>query len=900
MMVFGCGAAHAATCPIASGTPWSSVLSTVSACASGNLVTFAAGTYTATSTLNVPSGVSLAGPTVPLLPYTNPDGYIHLGYTPTATIQGNLGRTCLVTLAPSTATESIEYMGFNGETPSALGGCSIYVPANQQNLTITRNYLYGNQTGGASGTGSPYDSLIFMDGSNPGTNAQNITITWNRGGASGNCSNIMGVTGSPYQGGNPSSAGGYCAAVGIHTGVTDLVIGNNVIYYQEQGMKDFQGTNNNTSFCNSCTIQYNDFGTIHRIAFESQINPISGDEYFNYNSYHDDYLASYYSMALSLANGTAYPTHGVGNLYIGNQASSWLAIAHEMFGYNSSAVNEMFQGVWSVAISANYSGTFTVTNNTFCGPGSIGQGSSATMNYVPLTNGASNNITFSGNTPGAANSINTNGTSTCSVTASTAPTIYPPAGAQSFPLSVTLTNPGTGINSNTSDWYTTDGSTPVPGTGTAQFYTGPFTLTAAATVKTVGMWGAANQPTTYPSGYGFAPSAVVSAAYTGGGTPTAATPVMSPTAQSFTGTLSVSLTDSTPSSTIHYTTNGTTPTTGSPVYSTALSLTATTTVQALAVAAGYLTSGVSSNAYTLNTPTLTGGYLGNVGGINTLTVGAPAIQFTATGTYSDSVARPLPDSFGNTAVWSSSNAGILTVGSTGLVSCAATGTANVQVTSSPTSIPFSIWTMTCGAAPTVATPVFSPPTQTFTGTQAVIITDATAGSTIYYTTNGTTPTTGSPIYTGTFNVTATTTVKAIAAATGYVNSAVGSATYTLTAATISEAYLNVPGSSFLNYVVVGGTVQFACTIQYSDGVQLTSTVVGVLNARGDEISSWTTSASSVGLISTSGLMTAVALGVTHIQAIINGTVPSSQWYEYVSQSASTKTQGTAIQGVTIQ
>jgi hypothetical protein len=208
--------------------------------------------------------------------------------------------------------------------------------------------------------------------------------------------------------------------------------------------------------------------------------------------------------------------------------------------------------------------------------------------------------------------------------------------------------------------------------------------------------------------------------------------------------------------------------------------------------------------------------------------------------------------------------------------------------------------MTCGAAPTVATPVFSPPTQTFTGTQAVIITDATAGSTIYYTTNGTTPTTGSTVYTGTFNVTATTTVKAISSAPGYTNSAVGSATYTLTAATISEAYLNVPGSSFLNYVVVGGTVQFTCTIRYSDGAELSSTVVGVLNARGDAISSWTTSASSVGLINTSGLMTAVALGVTHIQAIINGTVPSSQWYEYVSQSASTKTQGTTTQGVTIQ
>ena len=40
---------------------------------------------------------------------------------------------------------------------------------------------------------------------------------------------------------------------------------------------------------------------------------------------------------------------------------------------------------------------------------------------------------------------------------------------------------------------------------------------AAATVKAVGMWGAANQPTSYPSGYGFVPSSVVTASYSASG-----------------------------------------------------------------------------------------------------------------------------------------------------------------------------------------------------------------------------------------------------------------------------------------------------------------------------------------------------------------------------------------------
>jgi hypothetical protein len=74
---------------------------------------------------------------------------------------------------------------------------------------------------------------------------------------------------------------------------------------------------------------------------------------------------------------------------------------------------------------------------------------------------------------------------------------------------VTLSDPGL----NTAVWYTIDGSTPVPGSGAAQYYTGPFTITNNTTVKAVGMWGAPNQPVRYPSGYGYIPSSVVSASF---------------------------------------------------------------------------------------------------------------------------------------------------------------------------------------------------------------------------------------------------------------------------------------------------------------------------------------------------------------------------------------------------
>ena len=87
-------------------------------------------------------------------------------------------------------------------------------------------------------------------------------------------------------------------------------------------------------------------------------------------------------------------------------------------------------------------------------------------------------------------------------------------------------------------------------------------------------------------------------------------------------------------------------------------------------------------------------------------------------------------------------------------------------------------TYTSGGIPTCATPTFSPGTGVYSSTQSVTLSCETDGATIYYTTNGTDPTTSSSTYSSAISVSSTTTIKAMATATGYNNSSIASATYT--------------------------------------------------------------------------------------------------------------------------
>jgi hypothetical protein len=79
----------------------------------------------------------------------------------------------------------------------------------------------------------------------------------------------------------------------------------------------------------------------------------------------------------------------------------------------------------------------------------------------------------------------------------------------------------------------------------------------------------------------------------------------------------------------------------------------------------------------------------------------------------------------------------------------------------------------------VSAPTFSVKPGTYKSAQTVNIKDTTPGSTIYYTTDGKTPTTKSTEFETSITVKSTETIKAIAVATGDLNSTVSTAAYTI-------------------------------------------------------------------------------------------------------------------------
>ena len=357
------------------------------------------------------------------------------------------------------------------------------------------------------------------------------------------------------------------------------------------------------------------------------------------------------------------------------------------------------------------------------------------------------------------------------------PTFSPAAGTYAAGQKVAISDATAGAVI----YYTTNGNTP---TTASTKYTAPISISGSETLEAIAV------------ATGYANSAVASAKYTI--VPAAATPTFSVPAGTYSTTQSVQILDATPGATIYYTTNGAAPTPASTVYTSAVSITATGYLQAIAVASGYATSPIASALYS---------------------IGA---NVTAT-----PVLSPVPGAYGKTQTVTMTDA---TAGAVITYSVGIGNVVNTYTYTAPFTVSSTEYIAYDAIAPgytrsaalegiytigTVPTPLFSPAAGTYSTAQAVDIYDITPGVTIYYTTDGSTPTTASAVYSSPIVVSANQTFHAFAAISGLTSSAVVSSAYTINKVVATPTFSLAPGSYTNTQSVTISDITPGATIYYT-------------------------------------------------------------------------------------
>jgi hypothetical protein len=391
------------------------------------------------------------------------------------------------------------------------------------------------------------------------------------------------------------------------------------------------------------------------------------------------------------------------------------------------------------------------------------------------------------------------------------PAFSPAAGTYSGAQSVSISDSTAGATI----YYTSDGTTP---TTSSTKYTGPITVSSTETLKAIAV------------ATGDSNSAVASALYTITSLPVVSTPTFSPAGGTYSSAQSVTISDSTSGATIYYTTDGSTPTTSSTQYSGPIAVSSTKTLKAIAVASGDANSGVASASYTID--------------ISLPSASMPTFS-PASGSYSSAQSVTISDATSDATIYYTTNGttpttsstqytGPITVSSTETLQAIATASGDRNSAAASASYTINI------SLPSVATPTFSPTPGAYTSAQAVTLSDATSGATIYYTTTGTTPTTSSTRYTGPITVSSTETLQAIGVASGDNNSAITSAAYTIDSSlpTVSTPTFSPAGGSYSSaqsvtiseatsgatvYYTTNGTTPTTSSTQYSGPITVSST-----------------------------------------------------------------------------
>jgi len=349
------------------------------------------------------------------------------------------------------------------------------------------------------------------------------------------------------------------------------------------------------------------------------------------------------------------------------------------------------------------------------------------------------------------------------------PTIIPNGGAISNDTSTTLQGSDAGVTY----CYTTDGST-TPAAAS------PPTCSAGSTYISAFNMPAAGSGTTsvkvLATKTGWTNSTVVTSSNF---VATAATPAYNYDTATYNNDTNVTITSTTASAVIKYctdTNNTCDPTTGT-TYSTPVPITATGTyLRSIATKTYYVNSSVKSALYTLQVAnpsfgTDGGSYNNDTTSTQTSTTTGAVFCQTVDGATSPEASTPGICSVGTTGA----NATVIATGKT----IKALGTKTNYVNSAvQTSDAF---TLTVGAITSIPGPA------TYGSTQSVSLNIATTSSAVaHYTTNGNPVTCASTTYSGAFDVSVTTTVKAIGCKTNYVDDAAISDLYTISRSTAIE------------------------------------------------------------------------------------------------------------------
>jgi len=328
------------------------------------------------------------------------------------------------------------------------------------------------------------------------------------------------------------------------------------------------------------------------------------------------------------------------------------------------------------------------------------------------------------------------------------PTATPGAGAVAAGSTVTLSTATAGA----SIYYTTDGTNPSSG---STLYAVPISINANVTIKAIAVKG------------GMSDSDILTAAYTILPPGQVATPAATPGAGAVAAGSTVTLSTATAGASIYYTTDGTNPSSGSTLYAVPISINANVTIKAIAVKGGMSDSDILTAAYTIlppgqvATPAATPGAgavaAGSTVTLSTATAGA-SIYYTTDGT--------------NPSSGSTLYAGAISI------------TANVTLKAiavkggmSDSDILTAAYTILPPGQ--VATPAATPGAGAVAAGTTVTLSTATAGAVIYYTTDGSDPTTASTMYAAPIVINAAVTIKAFAVTAGMTDSSIMEAAYTV-------------------------------------------------------------------------------------------------------------------------